>query len=376
MAVTGSLKWICQDCTYINWGPSTTCTMCGSAKPMEVIPRTCSGKYRPHTQMTISWPKAAASSPSSYSSGAASYTPEIICPDYNYPVTSHADTHTSKKKRHSSKEKWVCAACTYSNWPNANQCTICRAPRSRSEPRSSEARLPSRGESILDYASCVGAVGGAYVATDDKVPMCGREITVHPPEVKNSKNKMMSNLESRTSKKWKCYSCTYENWPRATKCIMCQMPRKRTPSPPLSGEDSRLRHHLPDNSSPVNLHSRSGSNSNEHGASCSQIQASSPSASNSRLNMYTSDPPPEILPSSSLKSANDEVRQIRNRLSSLDWLFLNACLGVANDEEASVKAYLRQDGDRGRHLTRDECLVLGEPATFTVGSTLVHLAIK
>jgi len=63
-------------------------------------------------------------------------------------------------------------------------------------------------------------------------------------------------------------------------------------------------------------------------------------------------------------------------LTSSDWLFLNACLGVVNDEEASVKAYLRQDGDRARQLTSDECLVLGERSMFTVGSTLVHLAVK
>ena len=69
-----------------------------------------------------------------------------------------------------------------------------------------------------------------------------------------------------------------------------------------------------------------------------------------------------------------QVRQIRNTLSSSDWLFLNACLAIVNDDESAMKAYLRQDGDKARQLTKDECLVLG--SSFTVGSTLVHLAIR
>ncbi len=39
-----------------------------------------------------------------------------------------------------------------------------------------------------------------------------------------------------------------------------------------------------------------------------------------------------------------------------------------------MKAYLRQDGDKARQLTKDQCLVLGP--SFSVGSTLVHLAIR
>lgn len=71
-----------------------------------------------------------------------------------------------------------------------------------------------------------------------------------------------------------------------------------------------------------------------------------------------------------------QVRQIRNRLSSSDWLFLNACLGIVNDDSSAVRAYLRQEGDRARQLTKEECLVLGQPSTFSAGGTLVHLAIR
>lgn len=71
-----------------------------------------------------------------------------------------------------------------------------------------------------------------------------------------------------------------------------------------------------------------------------------------------------------------QVRQIRNTLSNTDWLFLNACLGITNGDVSAVKAYLRQDGDRARQLTKNECLVLGQLSMFTIGSTLVHLAIR
>ena len=60
----------------------------------------------------------------------------------------------------------------------------------------------------------------------------------------NSRNGKRSSSQQQTDninnvKKWKCHQCTYENWPRAVKCIMCQSPRRRTPSPPLSGGEER-----------------------------------------------------------------------------------------------------------------------------------------
>ena len=373
MAVIGTPKWACQACTYHNWSSATKCVLCSSPKPVEIIPKSPPGRYRSQNLTSTTRPKTTCVS-SNYSMSGASYSPQIIC---DYPTSSSADT-TGRNKAHSNEtpKKWVCSFCTYSNWPNANQCTMCRNSRSkrRYEP------LSRSRESILDYASHVGAVGGAAYASGDENMHGSRDSPpVHTIKVKGGKNgnKLAANLENRATRKWKCHRCTYENWPRNLKCAMCQKPKRLSPSPPPSEHQDSSSFALRDISVPSQSRSY---NSNEAGAMGPHAEVSASSASCSgntcrRLLSYTGDVP-EILPSSNLKSTSDEVRQIRNRLSSSDWLFLNACLGVVNNDEPPVKAYLRQDGDRARQLSKSECLVLGEPSKFSVGSTLVHLAIR
>ena len=432
MAVIGTSKWVCPSCTYHNWLSATKCTLCHCPKQPENTHKTSSPKLGPHIHaaVTIAWPKPAMSA-----GGASIYTgPHIISPDTHYtgpttPPLSATDTESNYREHQSSGirgveaslRKWICQSCTYSNWPNTNRCIMCRTLRGTfrvhgtSGQSSNEAsRYISRADSILDYASYVGAVGGAaHVSSEENLlSVHGQDSPFHPARVKDGRNgnKVASNLENRAIKKWKCHRCTYENWPRASKCIMCQGPKRRTPSPPLSQlrlckaapcpPHSPLPDTLPHStSSPLYLsthhdndnalHSsrfRTSTNSNEATATLSldvppSPRSSSPttSASSRRLLISCTDdatPSPEILASARLKSGSDEVRQIRNRLSTSDWLFLNACLGVVNDDEAAVKAYLRQGGDRARQLSKDECTVLGEASKFTVGSTLVHLAIR
>ena len=72
---------------------------------------------------------------------------------------------------------------------------------------------------------------------------------------------------------------------------MCQTPRK---GPPVLSGRRRLQTLSPSAGQLLPHKLASGSNSSEHGASC--LQASSPSASTSRLNIYTSDPSLENLP--------------------------------------------------------------------------------
>ena len=420
MAVIGTSKWTCPECAYCNWASSTICVLCSTQKPKDIFPKSPTGKFRSlaHVQTTLAWPKAAsASAIRSHGPSGATYAPQIICPTSNYPSSAHNSRNSSE-----SSGKWLCSTCTYSNCPNTTQCTMCRHPRGRNLPLTAtglqieSSHNPPVGESILDYASYVGAVGGAASYSDDRLPSYSRDSPTNPPKVKSGKNgnKSSSNTESRASRKWRCHRCTYENWPRATKCIMCQALKKRTPSPPRS-EHRIAELHIPqpsstsfstapDNSSPSHTHpqshsqaithshshsrSSSGSlNSNEAEATCTHFpkdgSASGPSSggtgganSTAGSRLITCSVDPHEIPSATLKSVSDEVRQIRNRLSSSDWLFLNACLGVVNGEEVSVKAYLRQDGDLARQLSKDEYLVLGEPSKFSVGSTLVHLAVR
>ncbi len=443
MAVTGTSKWVCPSCTYHNWLTATKCTLCHFSKPLEnVVRKTPSPKLRAHTQsrtaMAIAWPKAAMSP-----EGASVHHPRIISPEYHpsgspppisHPPSEDIDLCNYQEQLSSSRGsitsqtpsgKWVCQSCTYTNWPNVNQCVMCctvrgtrpyhvrGTGRQRSSEASSSGILPT--DSILDYASYVGAVGGtAHTSSAENLSIRSRDSPVHSMRAKGGRNgnRTASNMENRAMKKWKCQQCTYENWPRASRCVLCHNPKKRTPSPPLSRpQTAELPSWSPtnpsqsssssssaspsssltlyrDNDRPSPTHPRSGSsNSNEAGATLLSDAPPSPSSTTVATNgsstrvliSYASDasPSPEILASVRLKSGSDEVRQIRNRLSTSDWLFLNACLGVVNDDTGAVKAYLRQGGDRARQLTKDDCTVLGgEASKFSVGSTLVHLAIR
>ena len=409
MAVTGISKWTCPTCTFNNWPSSVKCVLCGCSRPNEVTPQWPVGKY--HSPSTA-WSKI---TQGCVGEATKTYSPEI---NYRNTISSEGQTHSNshhKGTKCKTKAKWICGSCTYSNWTNAHQCTMCGAPKGkvvRGDPSTGGNKNPNRSfsmsESILDYASNKGAVGGACLQDD-------HESQVRPAKLK----KETKNVKSNFDKKWKCQQCTYENFYRSSRCIMCQSPRRRTPSPISScvavGKDTHPSLPLPpshqtqstsnDNRSPSNsnssprsspLHSKcTSSNSNITAAgsvTCPldpqrTLTSSSGTTVNDSEGGIITYPDPgteltqgvetlEIAPSSQLKSGSNEVRQIRNRLTNSDWLFLNACLGMVNNEVSAVKSYVRQVGDRSRQLTKDECLVLGQQHTFSVGSTLVHLAIR
>ena len=376
MAVTGLQKWPCPSCTYINWSSSVKCVLCGCSRPNELTSKASVAKYRPPVQ---GWSKLAHTQ--LQGSGGACLSPEIICADFNHQSPSitadsqpqnHHHHHHHKGSGHGvkckTKGKWTCGSCTFSNWPNAGQCTMCGTSRSRggqrNDPiisggrRESSSRSPLLSESILNYASSVGgAVGGAAYnagSAEEKAPSSlSQDLFIQPSSAKskhNSRNSKRTSSQHQAEncniKKWKCHQCTYENWPRAVKCVMCQSLRRRTPSPPFSGGEerdtpgrvqfstasstsqqatSRLSppSHLPSScgNSPSPIHSRSSSNSNETLVT-SQQRGSSTEGSNTAatsqkeggsggrlIATYECDSwsSLEIEPSTELKSDSDEV---------------------------------------------------------------------
>lgn len=378
MAVTGLQKWPCPSCTYTNWSSSIKCVLCGCSRPNELPSRSSVVKYRPPVP---GWSKLA----HSQGSGGACLPADIICADFSNMQQTPSITMDLQPPNHhhnhnkgsghgvkcKTKGKWTCASCTFSNWPNAGQCTMCGFARSRAglrhDPiisaggRREVSRSPLLSESILNYASGVGgAVGGSSYhggSSDERAPPSSSQdlLLIQPVTSKskqNSRNGRRTSSQQQTDntnvKKWKCHQCTYENWPRAVKCVMCQSPRRRTPSPPLSGGDER------DNpgvqlsmgsvksqpavsrpayassrltpssttSSPSPVHSRSSSNSNEMATASSQQQMS-PDVPNTAVSSqketegggnrmiadYEHDnwSSLEIEPSAQLKSDSDEV---------------------------------------------------------------------
>ena len=423
MAVT--TKWICPSCSCYNHPSTGRCTVCNSAKPTDLYPTprfSVGGPRLKNFQLGagVGTSRGPLSSGQHMSSGAGISSDMIIDPDNAFVRYRPSSVPLAQQREGGGGRgwgeqwspsggphtKWICSACTYSNWPNSNYCTMCNTLRGRhkllpqnSASKDSGGRAVSGGdtgvgigESILDYAPSPGAVGGGV---HDDLRMSSPQYMRDSPSNRPTKSKTGKKMsaENRTHhKKWKCVKCTYENWARATKCVMCHTSKNKTPSPPMSDSEgsnspnpaSKHSHHHPSlspsptenaNSPSPFSHVRSLSvNSNQSSAS-PQHSEITPSAVH-LLPCTTSGDTTEIYPSPNLKSTSNEARQIRNRLSSTDWLFINACLGVVNEDILVVKAYLRNEGDRARQLTRDECLVLGQQSIFTVGSTLVHLAIR
>lgn len=69
-----------------------------------------------------------------------------------------------------------------------------------------------------------------------------------------------------------------------------------------------------------------------------------------------------------------QQQQMRRQPS--DWYWLNACMGVVENNYAAVEAYLACGGNPGRALTSSEVSLLNRNSAFDVGHTLIHLAIR
>ena len=153
--------------------------------------------------------------------------------------------------------------------------------------------------------------------------------------------------------KWMCAVCTYENWPKSLKCSMCLRPRE------------------------VAVNTISTSN---------QIESSSPKASpeiednnimnvasnivtNNRRNHYNTDPINNC-------DTYQQERQMRHLRRGPDWQWLNACIGVVENNIGAVESFLAYGGNPGRALTPSEVNLLSHSAAFDVGHTLIHLAIR
>ena len=317
MALT--TKWDCPVCTYLNWSSSVKCTLCGCNKPLSIsIPKSNIAKIKQSTQNSLIL------KPSSSKAG---------------------ETSSDHNKQQQDKSKWPCSECTYLNWSNVSICKICSTSRVNNSTPPLNELTRKNSDSIFDYVTATS--GGATPSLD----------VINKPKKHNRRNSPQHDKKSPTTssssmaltssnKKWRCPTCTYENWPRSIKCVMCLRPPSPTVVGAVGGGDSE------DDTMEV-----------------------VPSLSSQGRHTHQYDSSPNNL-SSPRSSSKQDLRQIRNRMNTIDWLYLEACRGVVQHDFLSIRAYLKQGGDRTRQLTQDEVLILNEPSKFTVGSTLVHLAVR
>ncbi|XP_036295238.1 ubiquitin thioesterase ZRANB1 [Pipistrellus kuhlii] len=316
------IKWACEYCTYENWPSAIKCTMCRAPRPSGTIITEDPFKSG-SSDVGRDW------DPSSTEGGSS----PLICPD------SSARPRVKSSYSVENANKWSCHMCTYLNWPRAIRCTQCLSQR----------RTRSPTESPQSSGS-----GSRPVA-----------FSVDPCEEYNDRNKPNTRTQH-----WTCSVCTYENWAKAKKCVVCDHPRPNNIEAIALAETEEA-------SSIINEQDRarwrgscSGSNSQRRSPPTTKRD------SDVKMDFQRIELAGAVGSQEELEVDFKKLKQIKNRMKKTDWLFLNACVGVVEGDLAAIEAYKSSGGDIARQLSADEVRLLNRPSAFDVGYTLVHLAIR
>ncbi|NXW78636.1 ZRAN1 thioesterase, partial [Hirundo rustica] len=315
-------KWACEYCTYENWPSAIKCTMCRAQRPSGTIITEDPFKSG-SSDIGRDW------DPTSTEGGSS----PLICPD------SSARPRVKSSYSMESANKWSCHMCTYLNWPRAIRCTQCLSQRRTRSPTESPQSSGS-GSRLVPFS-------------------------VDPCEEYNDRNKLNTRAQH-----WTCSVCTYENWAKARKCVVCDHPR------PNNIEAIELAD-TEEASSIINEQDRArwrGSCSS--GNSQRRSPPTTKRESDVKMDFQRIELAGAVGSKEELEVDFKKLKQIKNRMKKTDWLFLNACVGVVEGDLAAVEAYKSSGGDIARQLTADEVRLLNRPSAFDVGYTLVHLAIR
>lgn len=315
-----NLKWPCEYCTYENWPSAMKCALCLAKRPAHVI---CP---QPHRSGGIVQDIYQAADNERVNAR-------------NSRTPSNADK-TSPRYKHSDQEivKSKCSACTFENCPSSLHCAMCQS----AIPKYHKNAIQPEASNSKDERTR---------AVSPKTSRSGSKVDLK--SLNNDKNK----AQHKALMKWECPKCTYQNWPKTTHCVICHSMK---PASKTKSDETCV-------------------SKNNNGV---PSRRRSPTSSVSDMSLALQPAKQDVgkiiydIPANEDVNDNEEVLQIRNRLTDKDWMWLSACIGIVEGDATSVETYMNSGNDRTRQLNRDECLVLNRPEAFEVGYTLVHLAIK
>ncbi|KAL1380149.1 hypothetical protein pipiens_014415 [Culex pipiens pipiens] len=344
-------KWSCEYCTYENFLQSLKCTMCKGQKPLlnEDI-------FRLSPTQQLSTKKR---STVNLASG----------PSTRFPVDEHGGDDDDEEE----EQKWCCGGCTYLNLPEAKRCSQCNGK--RREDVDLFGPSTAKGGVISQYESLSDQMNALNIRRNSVDGDSGDRFSRPPSEDGRRRNNSPTNRQAETAKecdpsgggakgssspvgtctrsssasggKWFCSVCTYENWPKSIKCSMCLHPRETN-----SGRNSQA----------------SAKHSPEH-----EDNVASNIVLNNKRNQQMAR---EQEPANNMDVYQQEryMRQLRRQP---DWQWLNACIGIAENNVGAVEAFLACGGEPSRMLTPAEVNLLNNnDIAFDVGHTLIHLAIR
>lgn len=163
--------------------------------------------------------------------------------------------------------------------------------------------------------------------------------------------------------KWICQTCTYENWPKSSKCTMCKHVRDQQPSSSSSSFCGTICKTSVDNICKSKSQNILKSKSFEQKDSREKEIILQNVAKKKQC---------------SFMNSQDDYESIgrHTRNWKMDKLWMNACVGVVENQYTAVEEFLEYGGSPTRALTARECILLNRNSAFDIGYTLIHLAIR
>uniref|UniRef100_A0A8B9JXY2 ubiquitinyl hydrolase 1 n=1 Tax=Astyanax mexicanus TaxID=7994 RepID=A0A8B9JXY2_ASTMX len=322
-------KWSCEYCTYENWPSAIKCTMCRAQRPTAPI--------------ITEEPFKSSPSLNSHLCPGQEGSSVLICPDSSARPRVRISDEVPE-----TTSKWSCHMCTYLNWPRAIRCTQCLCQRQQGAQQGPP--WPSETPQTSEPGS----------RPTPGIP--------DPCEEYNDRNRLNTHIQH-----WACSACTFENWPKSLRCVVCDLPKPSTmPESVHQESDAEGTMSL----SILNEQERTSVGGGVSGVAKASQRRSSPTLSTGQAEVQIELASGAVGTEDVQEMDFKKLKQIRNRMRRTDWLFLNACAGVVEGDLAAVEAFKSSGGDIARQLTSDEVRLLNRPSAFNAGFTLVHLAIR
>ena len=356
MSNGGGRKWFCEFCTYENYPAAKKCTMCFKYKTPQLISDTINEEQDIYKMAPLVSP----------------------------PSSEANKSISSSSIGLDSGSKWACEVCTYLNWAKSSKCVQCLNPKRKPSPPTSRSQDRIQSLSIKTTDICQGGSASATRLS----PNSGSNNSMS----KASNNGNRSDVSNPQMNKWTCLMCTYENWPRSVKCVICGAPKdKLSLESPLLQDNTTIgniadsRPQGPVQASSANVTSTitatsstslyrcisptstaAGRNSGEHsdyqasstGGGSHQAGASAAPHSLMRTISRSSPSPPQ--------AREKRIIMLRSKLRDSDWLWLNACMGAVDGDMEAIHAFIAGGGHPSRQLTVQEAELLNRPSAFQV----------
>ncbi|KAH9520370.1 Ubiquitin thioesterase Zranb1 [Bulinus truncatus] len=321
-------KWSCEFCTYENFPAAKKCTMCFKWRAPHLISDTINEEQDIYKM-----------------------APLVSIPPSELNILCSSSSSGENNK-------WACEICTYLNWSKSTKCVQCLNPKKKTSPPTLQSQLPG-----VIISTPEGHPGGSTTPTRVSPGTVSNNIV--STKALNNGNKSSTNIPATNPTKWICLTCTYENWPRSLKCVICATPKEKSTGDSQEGVGSSKTENLHRRSPTTSVASHRGigdrieQHNQQAGASASSVTISSVKQPSS---------PPMV--------REKRLAVLRSRLRDSDWLWLNACLGAVEGDLEAIHAFIASGGHPSRQLTMQEVELLDRPSAFQAGYTLVHLAIR